>query len=66
MRVLLKSERYSSHFLCRIKEHIDDAVLGILIGASIRYILRLFNRDCRVLLACIAYLKWEKSFRFLL
>ncbi len=35
MRVLLKGERYSSCFLCRIKEHIADAVLGILIGASV-------------------------------
>ncbi len=57
MHVLLKGKRYSSHFFCQIKEYVDDAVLGILIGASIRYILRLFNRDCRVLLVCMAHLK---------
>ncbi len=37
MRVLLKGEGYSSYFLYRIKEYIDNAVVDVFIGASVRY-----------------------------
>lgn len=46
MRVLLKGERYSSCFLYRIKEHIDDVVVVVFIGAYATYCVYLYRLPC--------------------